>query len=147
MAPTGSADYADRMSAEPSPLFGSSFAPTPEAVRARLDAVDPAAYARTRNALDGAVTRLSPYLTHGLLDVPDALAAIRTRHYVPVSHKLAFEFGWREFFRHAWRHLGAGVLDDMRPPPWPGRCAVTSLDRRCRTSASRSTRQGRCSWS
>jgi deoxyribodipyrimidine photo-lyase len=46
------------MSADPSPLFGSSFEPTPEAVRARLDAVDPAAYARTRNALDGAVTQI-----------------------------------------------------------------------------------------
>jgi len=61
VAPTGSADYADRMSADPSPLFGSSFEPTPGVVRARLDAVDPDAYARTRNALDGAVTRLSPY--------------------------------------------------------------------------------------
>jgi len=54
------------MSADPSPLFGSSFEPTPGVVRARLDAVDPDAvdpdaYARTRNALDGAVTRLSPY--------------------------------------------------------------------------------------
>ena len=58
MAPIGSADYADCMSADPSPLFGSSFEPTPEAVRARLDAVDPAAYARTRNALDGAVTQI-----------------------------------------------------------------------------------------
>ena len=61
MAPTGSADYADRMSADPSPLFGSSFEPTPGVVRARLDAVDPDAYARTRNALDGAVTRLFQY--------------------------------------------------------------------------------------
>ncbi|RPH45962.1 MAG: deoxyribodipyrimidine photolyase [Burkholderiales bacterium] len=99
------------------------FEPTPEAARARLEAVDPGAYARTRNALDGAVTRLSPYLTHGLLDVPEALAAIRTRHHVPVSHKLAFEFGWREYFRHAWRHLGEGVLADVRPPPWSGRYA------------------------
>ncbi|MEI7443937.1 MAG: FAD-binding domain-containing protein [Burkholderiales bacterium] len=104
------------------------FPPTPEAVRARLDAVDPDAYARTRNALDGSVTRLSPYLTHGLLDVPDALAAIRARHRVPDAHKLAFEFGWREFFRHAWRHLGEGLLDDVRPPPWPGEYARTLPD-------------------
>ncbi|MFM1991433.1 MAG: hypothetical protein RJA99_4390 [Pseudomonadota bacterium] len=102
------------------PAGADGFPPTPEAALARLDAVDPDAYARTRNALDGAVTRLSPYLTHGLLDVPAALAAIRARHRVPDAHKLAFEFGWREFFRHAWRHLGEGVLDDVRPPPWPG---------------------------
>ncbi len=120
MAPTGQADYPGPMSADLPPPDASGFEPTPDAALARLEAVDPAAYARTRNALDGAVTRLSPWLTHGLLDVPDALAAIRARHHVPVSHKLAFEFGWREFLRHAWRHLGEGILVDVRPPPWPG---------------------------
>jgi hypothetical protein len=34
---------------------------------ARIARVQPAAYARTRNRLDGAVTGLSPYLTHGLV--------------------------------------------------------------------------------
>ena len=37
------------------------FPPTLEAAHARLDAVDPQAYARSRNYLDGSVTRLSPY--------------------------------------------------------------------------------------
>jgi deoxyribodipyrimidine photo-lyase len=111
------------MSDDLPPPNASGFDATPEAARARLDSVDPDAYARTRNALDGAVTRLSPYLTHGLLDVPDVLAAIRMRHHVPVSHKLAYEFGWREYFRHAWRHLGEGILDDVRAPPWSGRYA------------------------
>jgi deoxyribodipyrimidine photo-lyase len=41
--------------------------PTAQAAQARLAAVRPDAYAQTRNALDGAVTRLSPYITHGLL--------------------------------------------------------------------------------
>ena len=34
--------------------------PTPAAAQARLQAVDPAAYARTRNHLDRAVTGLGP---------------------------------------------------------------------------------------
>ena len=43
------------------------FPPTPEAAQLRLDHVSPKDYAHTRNALDGAVTHLSPYLTHGFL--------------------------------------------------------------------------------
>ena len=41
--------------------------PNRSAALARLARVRPAAYARTRNHLDGAVTGLSPYLTQGLL--------------------------------------------------------------------------------
>ena len=45
----------------------SLFEPTLEAAHARLSAVNPDAYARTRNALNGAVTRLSP-LVAGSVD-------------------------------------------------------------------------------
>lgn len=48
-----------------------SFEPTLQVALARLAEVQPDAYARTRNALDGAVTRLSPYITHGLLSLRD----------------------------------------------------------------------------
>ena len=40
-----------------------TFVPTLAAARARIAAVQPAAYARTRNAIDGAVSNLSPYIT------------------------------------------------------------------------------------
>ena len=49
-----------------------------DAALARLEAVRPADYARTRNALDGAVTQLSPYLSHGVLTLPEAHAADRS---------------------------------------------------------------------
>jgi deoxyribodipyrimidine photo-lyase len=47
------------------------FAPTFAAAQARIAAVRPAAYARTRNALDGAVSGLSPYITHGFVTLAD----------------------------------------------------------------------------
>lgn len=89
--------------------------PAREAALARLDRVDPAAYARTRNHLDGAVTGLSPWITHGLLDLPEALARLRERHPLGPEDKLVVEFGWREFFHHAWRHLDQAILADVRP--------------------------------
>lgn len=90
-------------------------APNREAALARLAAVDASAYARTRNHLQGAVTGLSPYLTHGLLSVPECLAALG----LPPGHKLAYEFGWREYFRHVWEHRGDAILHSLHDGPLP----------------------------
>ncbi|NBS47466.1 MAG: deoxyribodipyrimidine photolyase, partial [Betaproteobacteria bacterium] len=46
------------------------FEPTAAAALQRLAAVRPHDYARSRNHLQGAVTGLSPYITHGLLTLP-----------------------------------------------------------------------------
>jgi deoxyribodipyrimidine photo-lyase len=93
--------------------------PTRSAALARIDRVRPAAYARTRNHLDGAVTGLSPYLTHGLVTLPEVLEGVLRRERLEVRHKLVFELGWREFFRHAWAHAGDGILLSLHPGPRP----------------------------
>ncbi len=90
-----------------------SFPPTLAAAHARIAAVRPADYARTRNALDGAVTGLSPYITHGFVTLPEALAGVLSRHALPVQHKFVYELGWREYFRHVWRHRGDGIFDSL----------------------------------
>jgi deoxyribodipyrimidine photo-lyase len=97
------------------------FEPTVEAALARLDAARPADYARTRNAVDGSVLRVSPYITHGFVSVPDAIARIAAREPLHDHDKLVQEFAWREFFHHVWRHLGEGILDDLGEPPGSGR--------------------------
>jgi len=91
------------------------FLPTLEAVHARLDAVDSAAYARSRNHIDGAVTRLSPYLTHGLLTLPEAYRTIHARTPLEPQGKLVFEFGWRAYHHHVWAHLGERIHRDLHP--------------------------------
>ncbi len=91
------------------------FEPTLEAAHARLATVQPDAYARTRNALDGAVTRLSPYLTHGLLSLREVYSAVHARHPLHAQHKLVFELGWRAYYRHVWSHLGDGIHQSLRP--------------------------------
>ncbi len=117
-----------------------------EALR-RLARVDPRAYAASRNRLDGAVTRLSPYLTHGLVSLPEAVAVIAQRHPLSTRDKLVAEFGWREFFQQVAAHAGDAILADMRPTlPWPGhyasavpadvreaRCGVGAVDAAVRT--------------
>ena len=101
------------------------FPPTLEAAQARLQAIQPGAYARTRNALDGTVTRLSPYFTHGLLDLPVALATLQAQHPLGPQDKLVMQLGWREFFAHVWRHQGERIFNDLRPPVTPLHYAST----------------------
>jgi deoxyribodipyrimidine photo-lyase len=96
-----------------------SFEPTRSAALARLGAVDPGAYARTRNALSGAVTGLSPYLTHGFLSLPEVLAHVQARTPLEVQHKFVYELGWRAFFRHVWHHRGEGILSSFHDGPLP----------------------------
>ena len=91
--------------------------PTRAAALACLARVRPAAYARTRNHLEGAVTGLSPWLTHGVLTLPEVLADVLGRGSLPVQHKLVFEFGWREYFRHVWAHAGEGILRSLHEGP------------------------------
>ena len=96
-----------------------TFAPTLAAARARIAAVRPAAYARTRNALDGAVSGLSPYITHGFVTLADVLAGVAARRALDTQHKFVFELGWRAYFRHIWRHRGEGILQSLHEGPLP----------------------------
>ena len=96
-----------------------TFAPTLAAAQARIAAVQPAAYARTRNALDGAVSKLSPYITHGFVTLADVLTGVAARHALDVRHKFVFELGWRAYFRHVWQHRGEGIFHSLHEGPLP----------------------------
>ena len=89
------------------------FPPTREAALARIAAVQPTEYARSRNSLNGAVTCLSPYLTHGFVSVPEVLEGVRSQHRVNLQDKLVFELGWREYYRHVWQHRGDGIFKSL----------------------------------
>lgn len=106
------------------------------AARATLGQIDPAAYAASRNHLGGAVTRLSPYIRHGVLslaEVRDAVFAwLRQRGYASperraegqrLAGKLINELGWRDYWQRLWLQLGDGIWHDLEPlktghPAW-----------------------------
>ena len=94
----------------------------------RLAALDPSAYGRSRNHLDGAVTRLSPSIRHGVL----SLAAVRNAVFgwlhrrglrgpaasseaQQLAGKLINELGWRDYWQRLWQQLGDGIWDDQEP--------------------------------
>ncbi len=96
-----------------------AFAPTLAAAHARIATVQPTIYARTRNQLDGAVSTLSPYITHGFVTLADVLAGVAARHALEVQNKFVYELGWREYFRHVWQHCGEGIFKSLHEGPLP----------------------------
>jgi deoxyribodipyrimidine photo-lyase len=87
------------------------------AATARLAAIDPIAYARTRNQVDGAVTGLSPWIRHGVL----SLAEVRDRALALVQEpreaaKFVSELGWRDYWRQVHLAIGDRIHDDIEPP-------------------------------
>ncbi|GAB4209259.1 MAG: hypothetical protein Fur0019_15900 [Tibeticola sp.] len=104
-----------------------AFAPKREDALERLAAVRPGDYARSRNHLEGAVTRLSPYLTHGLLDLTETVHTLRARHHLARTHKLVQELGWRAYFHHTWRHRGEAIFHDLHPGPLPAAVYADAL--------------------
>ena len=91
-----------------------SFPGTRQAALERVSAVRPGDYARSRNAIEGAVTGLSPYITHGLINLPELLAGVSAKQPLDVQHKFVFELGWREYFRHVWAFRGVDIFRSLR---------------------------------
>lgn len=108
-------------------MHNAGYPPTLAAAHARIAAVQPAAYARTRNALQGAVTGLSPYITHGFVTLREVVDGIAAHHAIDMQHKLVFELGWRVYFRHVWQHRGDAIFQSLHEGVLPDECYACDL--------------------
>lgn len=82
----------------------------------RLGAIDPVAYGRTRNHLDGAVTQLSPFITHGVLSLAEVRDAVLNAVTDPAhAEKMVQQLSWRDYWQRLYRSLGDRVWDDLEP--------------------------------
>ncbi|MCL1472107.1 FAD-binding domain-containing protein [Argonema antarcticum] len=79
-----------------------------------LEKVDPARYAKSRNFLTGAVTRLSPYLRYGVLSLAEVrdtvLSKIKNQND---ATKLINELGWRDYWQRLYAQLGDDIWKDQ----------------------------------
>ncbi|MEN1678489.1 MAG: FAD-binding domain-containing protein [Planctomycetota bacterium] len=84
------------------------------AAEARMATVDPVAYGRTRNSYGGAVTRLSPYLRHGVLDLAETVRRVKAMAGSPhAGQKLIQELAWRDYWRRVLDEIGDGIWEDQ----------------------------------
>ena len=85
-----------------------------EALR-RLNEIDAVAYGRNRNFINGAVTKLSPYLRHGCITVKEAIDFVLQRHGQE-AEKLISEFAYKDYWRQNWYRHGNGIFSDIEMP-------------------------------
>ncbi len=82
----------------------------------RIRSSNPVAYAKTRNHLGGQVTRLSPYITRGVLTLPQVRDIVLEKYSTYEARTFIQELAWREYFQNVWEEKGDLIWEDLRFP-------------------------------
>ena len=80
---------------------------------ALLAAIDPAAYGSSRNFLDGAVTRLSPYIRHGIVTLNEVRNRALEMGDAKLIEKFIQELGWRDFWQRIYAQNPDWIWHDI----------------------------------
>ena len=83
----------------------------------RVESIDPVAYGRTRNFIDGAVTRLSPYISRGVISTRFVMDRLYARGYKAYQmEKLLQELAWRDYFQRIGQERPDLTERELRNP-------------------------------
>jgi deoxyribodipyrimidine photo-lyase len=85
-------------------------------IEERIRQVDPVRYAATRNHINGRVSYLSPYISRGVIALPDIRKQILSVYKPYQSEKFIQELAWREYFQRVWQEKGDAVMTDLKYP-------------------------------
>lgn len=81
----------------------------------QMSAINPVEYGKTRNYTNGAVTRLSPYISRGVISTKMVLENVLLRGYKLYEIKqFAKELAWRDYFQRVWQHKD--INKDIKQP-------------------------------
>ncbi|MCS6782570.1 MAG: FAD-binding domain-containing protein [Gloeomargarita sp. SKYBB_i_bin120] len=87
-----------------------------QAALAQLATIQPETYGDTRNYLDGTVTRLSPYLRHGVLTLVEVRDWLQQQGYSwKVAEPLVRQLAWRAYWQTLYDQWGDGIWEDREP--------------------------------
>ncbi|MBX2879555.1 MAG: hypothetical protein KTR32_06460 [Granulosicoccus sp.] len=82
----------------------------------RIGAINPRDYDKSRNYLQGSVSWLSPFTTHGICNTQQIAHTLLQNHDARQCYRFLFELGWREFFHRTWQIHGDAIFDDLQRP-------------------------------
>ncbi|MEM7038717.1 MAG: hypothetical protein AAF570_17150, partial [Bacteroidota bacterium] len=81
-------------------------------ILAQIEGIEPVRYGRSRNFIDGAVTRLSPYISRGVISTRQVMAHVfNMGHPFAKVEKFVQELAWRDYCHQSARH---GVVPHIR---------------------------------
>jgi len=93
------------------PGFKTSF----DYISERIDTIDPIAYGRTRNYIDGKVSYLSPYISRGVISTKHILETVLDKGYAPKRiEKFIQELAWRDYWQQIWMAKGDAIDEDLK---------------------------------
>jgi deoxyribodipyrimidine photo-lyase len=82
-----------------------------------IDQVDPVDYGRTRNFIDGDVSRLSPYISRGVISTKQVMKRTLDRGFdIDDIKKWLQELAWRDYWQQVWIEKGNDINSDLRHP-------------------------------
>jgi len=94
-----------------------SFPTVYDDIIALLDPIDPVNYAKTRNFSDGAVSRLSPYISRGVLSTVQVYKHVKSLGLSWYqSEKFTQELAWRDYWQQVWLAKGDAIHTDLKRP-------------------------------
>jgi deoxyribodipyrimidine photo-lyase len=82
----------------------------------QIENIDPISYSRSRNFLNGNVTMLSPYLTHGVISLNQIKKSVLGKYKYSQVEKLIFELAWKEYFLRVWENKKEEIWSDIKRP-------------------------------
>ncbi|MEM6429753.1 MAG: FAD-binding domain-containing protein [Deinococcota bacterium] len=97
------------------------FEPTLAAAKQMLASYNPKTYAKTRNHVEGNVSRLNPYITWGVFTLTEVQRAVKAKLLAHSKdyQKFVSELAWKAFFREGFMALGERVYDSLEPYKYP----------------------------
>jgi deoxyribodipyrimidine photo-lyase len=92
-----------------------SFTTSFEEILNKVEEIDPVRYGKTRNYESGAVTRLSPYISRGVISTQLVYNHILSLNLpFEKSIKLIQELAWRDYWQQVWKVKGSGIDQDLK---------------------------------
>ncbi|MDO3694182.1 FAD-binding domain-containing protein [Wenyingzhuangia sp. chi5] len=81
----------------------------------RVTAIDPVAYGKSRNYIDGAVSYLSPYISRGVISTHYVFKEVLKRGHKPWTvQKFIQELAWRDYWQQVWIHKKKQINSDLK---------------------------------
>lgn len=86
-----------------------------EDIEAQIDAINPVKYAKTRNFIDGDVTKLSPYISRGVISTKQVYNKMLAKGYkLWQMEKFVQELAWRDYYQQVWLAKGNAIDNDLK---------------------------------
>jgi deoxyribodipyrimidine photo-lyase len=81
----------------------------------KTESIDPITYGGTGNFINGAVSRLSPYISRGVISTKFVFDKLTERGIAPFqAEKFIQELAWRDYWQLVWLHKGDEINRDLK---------------------------------